>query len=252
MEYGRVSGETMTELTFGSLFAGIGGFDLGFERAGYRCKWQVENDEYANKVLSKNWPDVRRHEDIRTFPPDWEEEWSVDVVTAGFPCQDISRAGKQVGIYGEKSGLVFEVFRVARRLRPRALVLENVSGLRSGGLAVILRELASIGYDAEWHSIPAGHIGALHIRDRVYIMALLSDTDSVGRQVRESRWKNAHNAWKLRRGSKFGIWSAEPNVGRVVDGVPRRVDRIRGLGNAVVPQMAELIAHRVRYLLDNS
>lgn len=242
----------MEKLTFGSLFAGIGGFDLGFERAGYRCQWQVENDEYANKVLTKHWPDVRRHEDIRTFPPDWTEEWSVDVVTAGFPCQDISTAGKQTGIYGERSSLVFEVFRVARRLQPRALVLENVTNLRSSGLDVVLGELAQIGYDAEWHCLPAGHIGALHIRDRIFIMAILSDASSNGRQRRESRWKKSKHAWKLPRSSEFGIWSVEPEMDRVVDGVPRRVDRIRGLGNAVVPQVAELIAHRVRYLLSIS
>uniref|UniRef100_UPI0035617122 DNA cytosine methyltransferase n=1 Tax=Stieleria sp. TaxID=2795976 RepID=UPI0035617122 len=94
-------------LTFGSLFAGIGGIDLGFERAGMTCKWQVEIDDYARRVLAKHWPDVRRHDDVRTWPqPDTER---VDVIAGGFPCQDISYAGKGAGLAGERSGLFFEL-----------------------------------------------------------------------------------------------------------------------------------------------
>ena len=111
-------------LTFGSLFAGIGGFDLGFERAGMVCKWQVEIDDYANRVLAKHWPDMRRWPDVRTWPqPDTER---VDVICGGFPCQDISYAGQGAGLDGDRSGLFFEAVRVVRELRPRVVVLENV------------------------------------------------------------------------------------------------------------------------------
>src|SRR5687767_562507 len=112
-------------MTFGSLFAGIGGFDLGFERAGMRCEWQVEIDPYCRRVLAKHWPDVRRWDDVRTFPPDGD--WGVDVICGGFPCQDISAAGKQAGIEGERSGLWGEYERIIRVLRPRIVVVENVA-----------------------------------------------------------------------------------------------------------------------------
>src|SRR3990167_4190083 len=99
-------------LTFGSLFAGIGGFDLGFERAGLECRWQVEIDDYANRVLAKHWPDVRRHRDINTFPETDASDWRVDCVVGGFPCQDISYAGRGAGLAGERSGLLYEAMRV--------------------------------------------------------------------------------------------------------------------------------------------
>ena len=127
-------------ITFGSLFAGIGGIDLGFERAGMQCKWQVEIDEYARKVLAKHWPKVRRHDDVRTWPqPDSER---VDVITGGFPCQDVSAAGKRIGIKGERSGLWFEMLRVVRELRPQIVVVENVTGLLDRGAGEVYGSLA--------------------------------------------------------------------------------------------------------------
>ena len=114
-------------LTFGSLFAGIGGFDLGFERAGMACKWQVEIDDYANRVLKKHWPDVHRERDIRQCGKHNLEP--VDVICGGFPCQDISYAGLGAGLDGERSGLFFEAVRVVRELRPQIVVLENVAAL---------------------------------------------------------------------------------------------------------------------------
>jgi len=236
-------------ITFGSLFAGIGGFDLGLERAGMVCKWQVENDKYARRVLDKNWPDVRKHDDIRTFAYDWDDGWRVDVVAAGFPCQDISRSGKRAGIKGSKSGLVTEVFRVARQLRPRCLVLENVTDLRSSGLHIVLKEMASIGYDSEWHCIPAGRIGAPHIRDRIFIIGILSDPDSEFGQSREKQWRSAENAWRSSGSNEFRQWDTEPLVGRVADGVPNWTHRLRCLGNAVVPQVAEVVGHRIVKML---
>ena len=159
----------MDSITFGSLFAGIGGFDLGFERAGMQCKWQVEIDDYANKVLAKHWPKVHRERDIRQCGKHNLEY--CDVICGGFPCQDISYAGRGAGLAGERSGLFFEAVRVVRELQPRFVVLENVAALLTRGMDRVLGTLAEIGYDAEWNCIPAAYVGAPHIRDRVFILA---------------------------------------------------------------------------------
>ena len=156
-------------LTFGSLFAGIGGFDLGLERAGMVCKWQVEIDEYASKVLAKHWPNVHRWDDVRTWPQENTEY--VDVICGGFPCQDISYAGLGAGLDGERSGLWFEFARVVREMEPRFVIVENVAALLTRGLDRVLGTLAAIGFDAEWHCIPAASVGAPHIRDRVFVVA---------------------------------------------------------------------------------
>jgi len=163
-------------LTFGSLFAGIGGFDLGLERAGMQCKWQVEIDDYASRVLAKHWPNVHRERDIRECGSCNLER--VDVICGGFPCQDISYAGLGAGLDGERSGLFFEAIRVVRELQPRVVVLENVAALLTRGLDRVLGTLAEIGYDAEWHCIPAASVGAPHIRDRVFIIGIRADSIS--------------------------------------------------------------------------
>ena len=164
-------------MTFGSLFAGIGGFDLGFERCGMQCKWQVEIDDYATRILERHWPDVHRQRDIRQCGRHNLER--VDCIIGGFPCQDISYAGKGAGLEGERSGLFFEAVRLVRELRPRAVVLENVAGLLTRGLDRVLGTLAEIGFDAEWHCIPAAAVGAPHIRDRVFVLAYCQ-SESIG------------------------------------------------------------------------
>jgi DNA (cytosine-5)-methyltransferase 1 len=275
----------MNPVTFGSLFAGIGGIDLGFERCGMECKWQVEINDYAQKVLAKHWPKVHRERDIRECSArnlDW-----VDVIAGGFPCQDISYAGLGAGLDGERSGLFFEAVRLVRELQPRAVVLENVAALLTRGLDRVLGTLAEIGYDAEWHCIPAAYVGAPHIRDRVFVIAYarcqlresrtskrprsdpqakrgsaakddkrcgedVADTD--GRRfsrdekcngdqeessIATSRRDNAN------RCSGSDWWAVEPDIRRVAHGIPARVDRLRGLGNAVVPQVAELVGKMV-------
>ena len=267
--------------TFGSLFAGIGGIDLGFERAGLECKWQVEIDDYATKILEKHWPQVKRWRDVKTFPPEDNQDWSVDVIAGGFPCQDISVAGKGAGLNGERSGLFYEIIRLARQLRPRAIVLENVSALLVRGMGTVLAELAEVGYDAEWHCIPAAGVGAPHRRDRVFIVAYTQHDGSHGNREDEQereRQEMGRSQFFRRHGGNWNVadpsvirregcsqesflrkqdiqgefersckdigeqWSVEPNVGRVADGVPGRVDRLKCLGNAVVPQVAEVVA----------
>lgn len=236
-------------MTFGSLFAGIGGLDLGLERAGMTCKWQVEIDDYARRVLAKNWPDVRRHDDIRTFPP--EGDWSVDLIAGGFPCQDISYAGKGAGLEGERSGLFYEAARVVREVGPRYVLLENVSALLTRGLDAVLGTLASLGFDAEWHCIPAAAVGAPHIRDRVFIVAYPCGQGGTG--LVKSLHPCPPGPWGGRReasmfaGNPFepGDRWPQPLIRRVDDGISARVDRLRGLGNAVVPQVAELIGRAI-------
>lgn len=223
-------------MTFGSLFAGIGGFDLGFERAGLVCKWQVEIDPFAQKVLAKHWPDVRRHDDVRTFPPTNTDEWRVDVICGGFPCQDISLAGKGAGLDGERSGLWSEYARIVRTVRPKFVVVENVPALLVRGFGAVLGELAASGYDATWTCISAADIGAAQPRDRVWMVAHSPGEHGVANGTIFRRQKPARmGTW----------WASEPGVVRVADGVPNRVDRLRGLGNAVVPQVAEFIGRRL-------
>ena len=304
-------------LTVGSLFSGIGGFDLGFERAGLTCKWQVEIDEYARRVLQKHWPNVPKWDDIRTFPPA-SGEWGVDLIAGGFPCQDLSLAGNREGLAGERSGLWWEFARVIRLLRPRFMLVENVPGLLAppddgiqAPIGCVLGELAKLGYYAEWQRIPASAFGSTQLRFRVFVVAypqgnrmerlclsagswaekqgktnapradckldadrrqrrarraspLLQEREADGKDNAKSECSIGQGAEEVRdesgewrpsgepdrRDSPFvgqGWWSAEPQMVRMVYGVPRRLVRpaIRGLGNCVIPQIAEWIGRRI-------
>src|SRR6185436_6276502 len=155
-------------MTVGSLFAGIGGFDLGFERAGFEIAWQVEIDPFCRAVLAKHWPDVRRYDDVRTVGPELAR---VDVIVGGFPCQDISFAGAGAGLAGARSGLWDEFHRLIRTLRPRWVVVENVAALLQRGIDTVLGALARLGFDAEWSCLSACSLGAPHVRRRVFIVA---------------------------------------------------------------------------------
>jgi DNA (cytosine-5)-methyltransferase 1 len=156
-------------LTIGSLFSGIGGLELGLERAGLGpVVWQVEREPYCRAVLAKHWPDAVRHDDVCTVGADTLAP--VDVICGGFPCQDISDAGKKVGIGGERSGLWSEYARIVRELRPRYVVVENVAALLRRGIERVLGDLAESGYDAEWDCVPAAAVGAPHIRDRLFVV----------------------------------------------------------------------------------
>jgi len=233
-------------LTFGSLFAGIGGFDLGFERAGMVCKWQVEIDDYANRVLAKHWPNVHRERDIRECGKHNLE--SVDVICGGFPCQDISNANANAtGINGSRSGLWSEYFRIIRELQPRYVVAENVKELSFRGLDRVLCDLAGIGFDAEWQTISAWPFGSHHKRKRLYLVAYRSDSDSFrwqgGPHAIRRTWSHAQFTGLVRGVLQFAVSAGSHS--RISDGVSNRVDRLRGLGNAVVPQVAQFIAERV-------
>jgi DNA (cytosine-5)-methyltransferase 1 len=289
--------------TFGSLFSGIGGIDLGLERAGMACRWQVENDEYATKVLAKHWPNVARYGDIRCISP----LERVDLIAGGFPCQDISSAGKRAGITGERSGLWSEFYRLICELRPRYVLVENVAALLYGGIDTVLGNLAQSGYDTEWQILPAEAFGAPHLRERVFIVAYTtsgrqqecqsskrfhdqshSSSDVSDATGNRCEWRQCQPLTRQQERSSFpgqegngqqmaytdfqslevgqvfgrhaaaqlsafkrdcstgtGVWTVEPAIRRVASRVPSRMDRLRGLGNAVVPQVAEYVGRLI-------
>jgi DNA (cytosine-5)-methyltransferase 1 len=322
-------------LTVGSLFSGIGGLDLGLERAGMQVKWQVENDPYCIRILEKHWPTVKRYGDIRQIK--WSEVEPLDLICGGFPCQPVSVAGSRKGDKDDR-WLWPEFLRAIREVRPRYVLVENVPGLLStddGRLARgVFGDLAEIRYDAEWNIVSAADVGAPHLRKRIFIIAYPFDTrrgpkplifterfysslpwhDSAENAVGHTfecgcggfAWwragaesENGHcrmetgamanpdrqgftrpsvpvfrrgpqqkdaaargpsqrdvsdaecerlfseyipKAGQTARHSGFEQqWAVESDVGRVADGVPSRVDRLKCLGNAVVPQVAEYI-----------
>lgn len=256
-------------MTFGSLFSGIGGMDLGLERAGMTCRWQVEIDPFCNQVLEKHWPGVRRYGDIRTVTVTEPEH--VDVVAGGFPCQPVSRAGSQLRQRDDR-WLWPEYFRLVRHLRPRVIIVENVPGLLDGGMGDVLGALAEIRYSTEWCCFPASaSVGTPHIRDRVWIIAYaeragLPTNLLASGGTPNSRTKGASgfwdNGWMHESSGFHGRWvdatpeaknaaaaweyaPCEPLLLGIPDGVSGRVDRIKSIGNSVVPQVAEWIGRRI-------
>ena len=319
------------------LFSGIGGFSLGLERTGgFETVAFCEIDKFCQKVLRKHWPHVRQYTDVTklTAAQLAADGVTVDVICGGFPCQDISLAGRGAGMgEGTRSGLWSEYARLIGELRPRYVIVENVSALLSRGLDRVLGDLAEIGYDAEWHCIPASAVGAPHRRDRVWIVAhsvcrgwgercvcnkrdngceigegwatqleqsseasiplahaaggrpqrghqssgsgegkttrVLAKSTRDGDGSERGHVAHAHiaglqiinetrdsrqTASRIIEGSELERaysesgakqWRVEPNVGRVAHGVPSRVDRLTSLGNAVVPQIPELIGRAI-------
>jgi DNA (cytosine-5)-methyltransferase 1 len=254
-------------MTFGSVFAGIGGMDLGLERAGMECRWQVEIDPFCRRVLAKHWPDVRRHDDVRTFPPDDSESWRVDLIAGGFPCQDVSNAGNKQGLSGERSGLWREYHRILRHLRPRYVLIENVAALVVRGLDRVLADLASLGFDAEWSVLSACAMGAPHARERLFLVAhrngerwgcsgycperrheVPAGCDHWQAAPRGQTWAYVERWLKSIVSTGDGATDAGDVCG-VAHGVSRELDsrrrRLKACGNAVVPQVAEWIGRRI-------
>jgi DNA (cytosine-5)-methyltransferase 1 len=270
------------------LFSGIGGFSLGLERAGMKTVAFCEIDKKAQLVLRKHWLDVPIFEDVKTLTKGLLDERgiSVDVICGGFPCQDISYAGRGAGLAGERSGLWVEFARLIGELRPQYAIVENVSALLSRGLDRVLGDLAQIGYDAEWHCIPASAVGAPHRRDRIWIMAYPQfqrewgrgiqrpdeNCETVGKRQTEEfvgsskivahasisglqgdEWIGTTRTQRIsaRHITERRGWEPEPDVGRVANGVPGRMDRLKQLGNAVVPQIPEIIGRAIMEGLNN-
>ena len=255
--------------TVGTLFSGIGGLDLGLERAGWSVRWQCEADPWCRRVLARHWPGIPIYPDARDLPGDVEP---VDLIAGGFPCQPVSLAGRLAG-QADPRWLWPAFAGVVRRLRPRLVLVENVPGLLVRGLGDVLGDLARAGYDAEWFCLSAADVGAPHLRRRVFVVAH-AESQPVGAGLRQGGaggvgWgrsghsggadgvADAHGVgrdgpggWDVppRSPAKgHGAWPAEPGVGRMAYGIPGRVDRLRGLGNAVVPQVAEVIG---RWILE--
>lgn len=233
-------------LTFGSLFAGIGGFDLGLERAGMKCRWQVEVNPFASCVLEKHWPKVKRLRDVRDFKP--SQSLKVDVVCGGFPCQDISLAGSGEGLNGSRSGLWSEYARVVGTLRPRYVVVENVSALLRRGIDRVLGDLAELGYDAEWQTIFASDFGLPHRRERICIVAY---SNEILRSQRERMGLISDGQETVFRASgeqrtSVRVQTADQFIG-MDDGLPRELygPRAESVGNAVVPAAIEWIGRLI-------
>lgn len=230
-------------VTFLDLFSGVGAFALGLTRAGLTPVAFVEIDPFCRDVLKRHWPDVPILNDVRTaeFP-------DADVICAGFPCQDISIAGAGAGLAGERSGLWREVVRAVRLVRPRAVLLENVPMLLDRGLGTVLGDLAASGYDSEWDCISAADIGASQNRERIWILANPHDA---GRQrpiwagQPHPPWNGDEAARSEPLRSACGYWPPGPravaNIPRMADGPTNRAHRLRALGNALVPRIAELM-----------
>ena len=220
-----------------SLFAGIGGFELGLERSGgFQTVAQCEIDPFCNKVLAKHWPEVKRYGDIRelTAARLAADGIAVDAICGGFPCQDISYAGKGAGLAGSRSGLWREFGRLVGELRPCVVFVENTAALLSRGMGDVLGDLAKLGYDAEWHCISSAHIGAPHNRQRIWLVAYPE-----GFGPRQLRWLGSAAESKAARDIHWP--EREPPSERVAYGLPDQLDRSVTTGNAVVPQIPELL-----------
>lgn len=232
------------------LFSGIGGFSLGLERAGMRTVAFCEIDPFCRRVLAKHWPATRIFGDVRELTAERlaataaSGDIAIDVIAGGFPCQDISAAGKRAGISGLNSGLWSEYARLVGEVRPRYVIVENSAELLAGGLGDVLRDLATLGFNARWDCIPASILGAPHGRDRVWIVAYASQKPGLHEpDVGDGLWRwlsDDRNAWPT------CPWSSPAAaVCRVDDVVPDRVDRTGALGNSVVPQIPEIIGRAI-------
>jgi DNA (cytosine-5)-methyltransferase 1 len=233
-------------LTVLDLFSGIGGFSLGLERTGgFKTIAFCEIDPFCRRVLNKHWPEVPIYEDVQklTLPAGF-----ADVIAGGFPCQDISNAGKGAGIEGERSGLWKEYTRIIGEVRPRYVLVENVAALLGRGLGRVLGDLAALGYDAEWHCIPASAVGAPHRRDRVWVVAYAQRSGFQGLELWQSLLSCSTETFPKHFDSDAPSWNPL-DVGaalvRARDGVSRQAHRIKSCGNSVVPQIPELIGRAI-------
>jgi DNA (cytosine-5)-methyltransferase 1 len=235
------------------LFSGIGGFSLGLERAGMQTVAFCEIDPFCRAVLKKHWPAVPVFDDIRTLRHDRfvDEIGGVDLVCGGFPCQNISLLGNQTGLGGADSGLWFEQLRVVTELDPQWVVVENVAALVDRGLVEVLRGLAGAGFDSCWFIIPASSLGAPHRRERLWIIAnarraRLEGYAGHGEETPlADSYRSTAPADLFRGKYPAEWWQGKPAIRRVVDGIPDFVDRITALGNAVIPQIPEMIGRAI-------
>lgn len=236
------------------LFSGIGGFSLGLERAGMNTVAFCEVCQDAQNVLRKHWPETKIFDDVRQLNARAIESAGikrVDVIAGGFPCQDISVAGKQAGLEGDRSSLWKEYARLIGELKPRFVIIENVAALRSNGLGTVLQDLWAVGYDAEWHVIPASAVGLPHQRERLWVIAYPS-SERLQKPILESY---AHALCASPEKPRFSdnwlcervaAWTRSKPV-QVDDGVSGKLasSALRQYGNSVVPQIPEIIGRAI-------
>lgn len=246
----------MIKLNLLDLFSGIGGFSLGLERSGgFATRAFCEIDPFCHQVLAQHWPQVKQYHDICALTAERmaaDGIGDIDAICGGFPCQDISLAGNGLGLDGARSGLWSEYARLigefADRGRPvKYVFVENVAALLGRGLDRVLRDLAALGYDAEWHCIPASYVGLRHLRDRIWIVAYPKRYSVQGRAHFTETWRQKSRAEQLAGLVQPGAW---PTVSGARDrgtghGVPNGTHRNKAIGNAVVPQIPELIGRTV-------
>lgn len=267
------------------LFSGIGGLALALEPWVQPIAY-CENDRYAQSLLLS-----RMRAGLLPLGPIWDDVRSlsgesfgdVDIISGGFPCQDISSAGRGAGMeQGSRSGLFFEIVRLVQEVRPTFVFLENVPAIRTRGLSRVLSEFTALGYDCRWTVVSAAEVSAPHLRKRWFLLAADAERvrgwDESGRSGRsrgesppepldhgeESSLADAESVGSVERGFSIGTpskqslshfncepggrsvwWAIEPDLGRVAHGVSHRVDRLRGLGNAVVPLQARVAFQRL-------
>lgn len=222
-------------LTVGSLFSGIGGLDLGLERAGMTVRWQAEVDPYCCKVLKKHWPDIPNLGDVTSI--DWSTVENVDVVCGGYPCPAFSQAARGRNVAPD----LWPHMRTAiAALRPRYVLLENVAAHLGRGFPAVLADLHALGFDAEWSVVSACAVGATHARRRLFAVA---HADRSGEPVLSVDGEAPLVPSLARDRGRWGDPTAD-DVG-ADDGLPHRLDRLRALGNAVVPQVAEFVGRRI-------
>lgn len=239
-------------ITVGSLFSGCGGLDLGLCRTGrFEVRWMVERDAFARRILDRHWPDVPKYTDVLEFPGQYwhPSQLQVDIITAGWPCQDLSKAGRvdlglQQGLDGRRSGLFFEIIRLARLLRPEYLLLENVPTVLVRDMGRVLGSLAGLGMDVEWTCLEAAHVGLPQARRRCFMVAYTHHEGLEGHRVFGERARKLASGPRVQESHRP---ESGPPLQRVVDGlsVPNRVDRTRAIGNSVCPLITEWIGNLI-------
>jgi DNA (cytosine-5)-methyltransferase 1 len=257
-----------------SVCSGIGGLDYGLEQAGIRVRGQVEIDPWCRSILARHWPDVPQHDDLRTAADWWlsKERPEIDLICGGIPCQPHSVAGKRLGT-ADSRWIWPWAAELIEATAVRWVLLENVPRIRTSGLVSILEDLACLGFDAVWSRIPAAALGAPHLRWRLILIAarghtlpdigewpgfavrgwegsswILADPASARCQssgtwppdgeIRDGRRRELEPAGLRSRGQQ-DVWPPESGMDRLADGIPGQVDRLRGLGNAVVPAVGK-------------
>lgn len=232
------------KLTHGSLFTGFGGFDLAAARCDISTVWQCENNKFCLKFLNHFFPEIPKIKDINIF--DYEKTERTNIISGGFPCQDISNSGKGAGIFGDKSSAVFKMLEIIEVMRPDFAIFENSPVLNTRGLDIILRMLAVIGYDAQWRTICASDFGYKHKRRRLFILAYPNESGQKGRIFRPVETLPIH----VYKPTKTYLQATNKSVLAVGDyydicgvhGIPRNFRKvIGGFGNAVNVTCAEYV-----------